>query len=140
MKKLTTQEFIEKAIQKHGDKYDYSQSEYITSKLKVKIGCKIHGIFPQIAQTHLSGAGCPTCGGSQKLTTESFVERAKEVHNNFFDYSKVKYVNAHSKVQIICPKHGEFPQRGIVHLNGHGCPACSGVDKLTTEKFIKKSK
>ena len=60
--KSSTQEFIKKAKKIHNDKYDYSSVEYINAKSKVKIYCKKHDFFYQIAYDHLSGRGCPTCG------------------------------------------------------------------------------
>lgn len=62
MRKLTTNEFIKKAKQVHGDKYDYSLVNYVGSGLKVKIICNDHGVFNQIARNHLSGKGCVACG------------------------------------------------------------------------------
>ena len=58
------------------------------------------------------------------------------MHGDKYDYSKVEYVNNHTKVCIICPKHGEFWQRPILHMNGYGCPKC-----ITTSKgseYVKK--
>jgi hypothetical protein len=54
MKKLTTEEFIEKAIKIHGDKYDYSLVEYIGNKKNIKI-IKDGIIFEQWPNTHLKG-------------------------------------------------------------------------------------
>ena len=79
------------------------------------------------------------------MTTEDFIKRANKVHNNFFDYSKVTYVNCMSKVCIICPIHGEFMQRASHHLDGHGCSKCyhdrqKKIQAKTTEDFIKQCK
>ena len=60
-----------------------------------------------------------------KLTTEEFIVRAKEVHGDKYDYSKVEYVNSTTKVCIICPKHGEFWQKPGNHMKGHGCARCA---------------
>ena len=76
----------------------------------------------------------------EKYTKEKFIEKAKEVHGNKYDYSKVNYVNSSTKVCIICPEHGEFWQTPNSHLNGSGCPECSGLKKWDTEKFIKKAR
>lgn len=76
----------------------------------------------------------------RKLTTETFIEKARKVHGNKYDYSKVNYINSQTKVCIICPEHGEFWQTPNSHLNGIGCPKCSGLKKWTTEEFIEKSK
>ena len=60
----------------------------------------------------------------KKLTTEKFIERAKKIHGNKYDYSKVMYKSMHEKVCIICPEHGEFWQIPNNHLNGSGCLEC----------------
>ncbi len=61
---------------------------------------------------------------SKKIKIEEFIEKANIVHNNKFDYSKVEYVNNHTKVCIICPEHGEFWQTPKLHLRGDGCKKC----------------
>ena len=80
-----------------------------------------------------------------RLTTKDFVEKAKKVHGDKYDYSKVKYVNSIIKVSIICPIHGEFYQRPIEHNRGCECPTCAKIkcrQKMsdTKENFIKKAK
>ena len=141
MKKLTAEQFIEKAKQVHGDKYDYSKIEYINNYTKVCIICKEHGEFWQTPAMHLYGNGCPKCkakkqGDKYRKTIAEFINRAKEIHGCKYDYSKVEYVNNSTKVCIICPIHGEFWQRPKRHLNGDGCPKCSGRNR-TTEEFIE---
>ena len=121
MRKLTTQEFIEKAKKVHGNKYNYSKVEYIKSELKVCIICPEHEEFWQIANAHLQGQGCPECNGRNKpITKEYFVQQAVKIHGNRYDYSKVNYVKASEKVEIICPIHGSFYQRPNDHLSGYG--------------------
>ncbi len=56
-----TEEFIRKAIAKHGNKYDYSKVEYEHSSIPVKIICKTHGEFSQAPSNHLTGQECPDC-------------------------------------------------------------------------------
>lgn len=72
--------------------------------------------------------------------TQDFLKKAKEVHNNKYDYYKVKYINNKISVDIICPEHGSFPQTPNSHLNGRGCLEC-GNDKLKSnnEEFIEKA-
>ena len=60
-----------------------------------------------------------------KLTTEEFIKKAREVHGDRYDYSKVEYVNNQTKVCIICKKHGEFWQRASNHIAGRGCTKCA---------------
>ena len=143
-KKLTTQEFIKRAKEIHGDKYDYSKVEYTKYHNKVCIICPEHGEFWQDASGHLSGHSCPKCSTievhhNQSNKKEGFIQKAKETHSDKYDYSKVEYVNNHTKVCIICPEHGEFWQKPIHHTQGKGCPYCGGTKKLTTEEFIKKA-
>lgn len=123
--KLTTEEFVEKARKIHGDKYDYSKVKYVNANTPVEIICIKHGSFNQKPCAHLNGHGCQLCGGSLPLNTEEFIKRSVIVHGGKYDYSKVEYVNNHTKVCIICPEHGEFWQRAEHHLNGIGCPYCN---------------
>lgn len=124
-KRLTTKEFIERAREVHGDKYDYSKVNYINQHSKVCIICPIHGEFWQIVQIHLMGHGCPKCSGNGKLSYEEFVERARKIHGDKYDYSKVKFNSILDKVTIICPIHGEFTQVANDHLQGNGCQKCA---------------
>lgn len=124
-KKLTTEEFIEKAKQVHKDVYNYNKVKYVNAKTKVCIICPIHGEFWQTPDKHLIGHKCPFCNIKQKLTIEEFIKKANIVHNDFYNYSKVKYLNKDTKVCIICPIHGEFWQTPSAHLRGHGCPKCN---------------
>ena len=80
---------------------------------------------------------------SKKLTTTEFIERARKVHGNKYDYSKVNYVNGQTKVCIVCPKHVEFWKIPNSHLNGFGCFKCgrditSKKRTLTTNEFVKR--
>jgi hypothetical protein len=122
---LTTETFIEKARAIHGDRYDYSQVNYVNNKTNVAIICPDHGAFPQAPDKHLGKQGCPNCGGSKPLTTETFIEKAQAIHGDRYDYSLVNYVNARTYVTIICPDHGPFSQVPDSHLGDSGCPDCA---------------
>lgn len=129
-KKLTQEEFIDKAVSVHGDKYDYSLVEYVRARSKVRIICKLHGEFLQSPAEHKDGGVCPECRKvklSVALTsnTDEFVEKAKVVHGDRYDYSSVQYVRAQSAVKITCRKHGVFEQTPQSHLFGHGCQKCA---------------
>ena len=145
MRKLTTDEFIKKAREVHGDKYDYSKVEYINKRTKVCIICPIHGEFYQLAGDHMRGHGCRKCGSDKvadvcRYDKITFIEKANEIHNHKYDYSKVEYINANTKVCIICPEHGEFWQTPGSHLYSAGCPKCGGTMTYTTDEFIKKAR
>jgi len=140
----TTKQFIEDAKKIHNNKYDYSLVEYKNNHTKVKIRCPEHGIFKQLPVNHIHQPnGCPKCFGSVKKTTKQFIEGARKIHGNKYDYSLVDYKNAHSKIKIKCPIHGIFKQSPNKHVNfKNNCPKCSiesGHLKLTktTEKFIE---
>lgn len=130
--------FIEKAKIKHGDKYSYHHVNYIDAHTKVSITCPIHGDFLQSPNHHLRGVGCPKCNGGVHMEFEEFNERAKKIHGDKYDYSKIDLINRkNGKVCIICPEHGEFWQTPTKHLDGHGCPNCCHSKKYTTETFIE---
>ena len=144
-KRLTTEEFIERARQVHGDRYDYSKTEYEHSKKNVCIICPIHGEFWMRPNNHLNGQGCAECSGTKALTQEIFIERVKQVHGNKYDYSKVVYKNNKAKICVICPKHGEFLIGAAHFLNGVGCKKCSSEKKRKMytkplETFIEESR
>ena len=139
--KLTTVEFIQKSILKHGQKWNYSKVNYTGSRDKIVIICKEHGEFLQTASDHLSGCGCPDCDPTKRLTEEDFIQKSKIKHGERYDYSKVRYgKNNYDLVEIICEEHGSFLQRPWAHLRGQGCPKCSNNTLMTNLVFIEKSK
>lgn len=145
MLKGTTEDFISKANKVHGNKYNYSLVIYSGCDNKVKIICPEHGIFEQSPYYHLKGQGCPICryikaakNNPNLSNTEEFIEKANKRHNNFYDYSKVKYVNAKTKVCVICCKHGEFYVTPNNHLKGKGCPECGKIKKKEASKYTKE--
>jgi len=146
MKKNNTEDFIIKAKTVHGDKYDYSKVEYELNNIPVKIICPKHGVFEKAPAKHVSGKqGCPKCSidkqiNRQKKGLDVFINEAKEIHGNKYDYSMVEYINNRTKVTIICDDHGEFEQTPTNHLSGKGCKYCGGTAKMDTKLFIKKAK
>ena len=139
-KRLSKEEFIEKSNLKHNFKYSYDKVKYINNKSKVIITCPIHGDFTQSPKSHyLNGNGCQLCYGNNRNTLSNFIDKSKLVHKNKYTYSKVNYINNITKVTITCLEHGDFEQIPKSHLRGFGCRKCSGLEKLTTGEFIKKS-
>lgn len=142
MRKLNTLKFKEKSEIIHDAFYDYSLVEYSNAVEKVKIICPIHGLFLQSPNSHLSGVGCPKCGKIKSDDSKrivNFVDRAKKIHLDKYDYSKTNYKNIETKVIITCKEHGDFTQKPYHHLKGSGCPYCSKNRKLDTKLFIEKS-
>lgn len=148
--KLTKETFIERSNKKHNNKYDYSKVVYINSTTKVTIICPIHGKFSQTPAVHMKAElGCKKCanestGNRCRDTFKLFKEKAEGIHKNKYDYSKVIYKHAGSKVTIVCPEHGEFKQAPSMHISGQGCPKCGRIRteaarRLTKNKFIEKA-
>lgn len=127
MAKLKSNEqFIKECTEVHGNKYDYSETFYTGAHNVITIICPIHGSFQQKAYSHVQGCGCLECAGVKKLTTKEFIEKSQKVHGEKYEYSLVNYVNAHSKVNIICPVHGVFQQIPSSHWYlQQGCPICA---------------
>ena len=73
------------------------------------------------------------------MTQEEFIKKAKTVHGDKYDYSKVEYVNNSTKVCIICPEHGEVWQTPSWHLKGTGCTKCGNKEKGQTKKLTQKT-
>ena len=140
MRKLTTEEFIEKAKATHGNAYNYSSTVYESARKKLTIICPIHGKFEQNPMDHIAGSGCMECSGKTKWTDETFKEKAKVVHSDTYDYSMVKLLNSKTKVEILCLKHGSFWQTPDLHINRkQGCPRCNGGIRDTKETFVSKA-
>lgn len=156
----TTDSFIEKAHNLHGDKYDYSNVKYTNNQTNVCIVChkkdkngNEHGEFWQLPATHLRGGGCPQCNKERMhllfaKTSEQFINEAIKIHGLKYDYSKVDYKNSETNVCIICSKHGEFWQNPVSHLQGRGCRLCneshleaeidnafSNIDRIRNKRF-----
>jgi hypothetical protein len=139
-KKKTTNEFIQKAKEIHGEKYSYDNLNYLNRITNVVITCRVHGDFEQQPKYHLKGFGCNLCSGKKKKTTNEFIQDAKKVHGERYNYDKTEYSDSDSKLTITCNKHGDFFQNAGSHLQGKGCPKCSGTQKLTTIDFINRAK
>jgi len=136
------EKFKEDANRVHNNTYDYSQVNYKKGRDEIKIICLEHGPFKQRAENHLEGNGCPKCGDKRvsALSTYDFsvfLEKAKEVHGDLYDYSKVKYVSTQNKIEVVCISHGTFIQRASSHLGGSGCPTCFSDLRWETSPEIK---
>lgn len=137
-RRLTMDRFLEMAKTSHGEAYDYSQVVYVNAMTKVSIVCSVHGQFMQVPNAHLRGIGCLQCGiDSRRLDRDTFVARSREVFERQYDYSLIPdgWVPTRDRVQIICPRHGEFATVAGEHLRGSGCAACveSQHEKLIRE-------
>jgi G:T-mismatch repair DNA endonuclease (very short patch repair protein) len=142
MKGLTTEEFISKSNLKHENVYDYSKTIYENRRSLVTIICKQHGEFEQQAGSHMYGKGCSFCANNINISNEEFIEKAKRIHGEEYNYDKVEYKSAHRKVKIKCLKHGYFEQSPNSHYKGNGCPKCThkiSKPEMELQKFIRKA-
>lgn len=134
-RRRTTAEFIALAGLVHGEEtYDYGKVNYQTTHEKVEIVCPEHGRFTQRPSAHLRGAGCPNCGLALRSTSQiyggdRYVEQARNVHGDRYDYSQLGYHGQRHKITVICKEHGPFSQLPGNHLKGNGCPRCGNVQK-----------
>lgn len=143
----TTEQFIEKSIKVHGDKYDYSEVDYKGVNNKVKIFCNVHGHFLQAPDGHLNGNGCMKCGKnnvSYKMTktTDQFIYEANLVHEGKYVYDQSKYVKGTEKIDILCNNHGLFKQTPNNHIKGQGCPKCKNdknIGGFGKNDYIKRA-
>ena len=141
--RLSTEEFIEKAIKIHGNTYNYSKTLYTGMHNPIKVICKIHGEFTQSkAQNHLENEfNCPKClkirykehTEDSKITYDEAVEKVKNIHRDFIkihDFSN--YKNIDSKITFTCnknTKHGAW-EASLHSVTGRGdkgatgCPIC----------------
>lgn len=148
-KRLTQEEFVRRAREKHGDKYDYSKVRYVNASTPVTIVCPIHGDFEQIPDSHMQGKGCRYCGikaAHPIMSIEEMVRRSRAVHGDKYDYSQVKIKAVSDPVMIICPEHGPFKQAPISHYYAkQGCPKCGLIKqgmsiRSNTDEFIHKAR
>lgn len=145
-----TDYFIEQSKQNNRHIYNYALTHYEGAKKNIKVICKKHGVFEIEASSHKMGRGCPHCSmerinSSSISNTDDFVLKAKNIHQDTYNYELVNYKNAIDKVIIICDIHGIFYQSPNGHLSGRGCQYCayeenSKKQSNNTEYFIKKSK
>lgn len=148
---LRTNKFIDKANNIHNNQYDYSQMNYVNSYTPVEIICATHGSFLQRPRVHLEGGKCPSCLKTNRADTDKrtskFIETAKQVHGDKYDYSDIIYVNSYTPVRIICKIHGPFVQTPTIHINSKsplgraaGCQQCATAHRNTNlTKFIQQS-
>jgi len=151
--KLTIEEFILKAQEVHGDRYDYSETEYLGSVTPLKIRCKEHGEFFQLPYVHLRGSGCQKCISAARITEGGWalLEKLHERHGDRYDLSKIVYTGVREPVTLGCAEHGDFSLTPMSLLAGNGCPKCGITSRakkvsertgwaLSTDEAVAKCK
>ncbi len=147
--KLTIKDFVKRAIDIHGSKYDYNLVQQAGSYAKNDIFCHKHQcLFTQSWDSHIIGQhGCPICGREHQrqkmlLSTQDFINKANKIHNYLYQYNDTEYNGSKKKIVIICRLHGKFKQFAHNHLQGAGCPKCGLTKRYrsNTKEFILKAK
>ena len=141
--KLTLRDFIERARKTHGNKYNYDKVEFVNTTTKVTVTCPIHGDWSVKPVVHYNdGSGCPGCAlDNNHLNKATFIDKAKMVHGDRYDYSNVIVRTNRDVVKIICPTHGEFEQAARSHIAGYKCRQCMiEASRSSLKEFIKKAR
>lgn len=123
---ISSLERIERVKMLYNGFYDYSKSDFSKAKLKTVVICPIHGEFITDYDHHCyQHQGCPKCQKNFPLTQEDFLNKLYDIFGDEYDYSKVEYINMHTKVKLVCKEHGEFERTPIelIYYN-RGCPKC----------------
>lgn len=141
-RRLTVDDFVSRSIIAHGDKYDYSLSEYFNQSKKLKVVCKKHGEFLIAPANHMRGQGCNRCGAkkrakSKTITHQEVIAKFVERHGDRYIYDKTKYVGMRKKLTITCRTHGDFEQLPPEHLKGN-CKRCS-ASTVTEQEFLERA-
>ena len=141
LRRSNTTDFVKKSKLIHKDKYDYSEVNYIDNITSVRLHCNICDFdFSQIPQSHLNGNGCPKCARMlhskfMQKSQEKFINDAKLVHKEEYEYSEVEYKGHNIPVTIFCKKcNMYFEQKPKHHLYGCGCTHCK---QSRGEKYIE---
>ena len=146
-KRLSNEDWILKAKKVHGNKFDYSKTNYVNSTTRVTIICPDHGEQIMFPHTHIEGYGCSECakisvGDKNMFTQQEFLERVKHIPNLSFE--KTQYTGKRKSVIATCNIHGDYETTAEVLLKGHGCKKCASeklsVNKIwSTSGFIEKA-
>jgi hypothetical protein len=116
---------IERFVQVHGNKYDYSKVVYVNNQKKITVSCPEHGDFVVSPTEHWKGSGCKTCN-SKSIDAEECIRRFRKQHGDKFDYSRVDYISQTTAVTVVCPDHGEFSVQPVNHWKTQeGCKQCA---------------
>lgn len=110
----------------HNNKYEYKNYTLYSSYFDVI--CPVHGVSSQKPVVHLNSSGCKQCTIDQRrMTNEQFIDRAKSVHGDIYNYAKTNYTHYGCTVTITCKQHGDFNTVGSEHIRkrGSGCPMCN---------------
>ena len=157
-KKLTTESFIQKSVQRWGRKFDYSKTVYVDSETRVVVGCPIHGDVEVLPESHTmkreSNTGCPRCGQESSVEKRRkgytvFIDTANELFDGKFIYIESSWKGLKKKIEYICPIHGKRSMKAESHIQRRegntGCKLC-GINqraeriRMTFKQFEEEAK
>jgi G:T-mismatch repair DNA endonuclease (very short patch repair protein) len=136
--------FVSSAIEKYGNKFDYTNIKYVNSGEKVKIICNLCNTpFFRTPSAHLIFGKCLNCERAHKVWgKEEFIIEAIKKHNNLYNYDNVEFISLKKKIEIICNRCDiPFIQSPYNHLLGQGCRKCNNKIAIqsrtkTQEEFL----
>jgi very-short-patch-repair endonuclease len=128
--RMTNDNFIILSKKVWGDRFDYSECEYLGNIVKVKLFDKIRGKWiEQVPKSHLKGFEVV------KLTKEDYKTECDFIHEYKYEYNLDNYKGLNTFLDIICKEHGEFKLKAVTHIYGTCCPKC---DEYQFIKFVKR--
>jgi len=119
---FTKELFIEKAVNKHGNKYDYAEVDYQGSEVKAKIWCNTHKeFFWQTPNKHVDGRGCPKCKvdsikEKQRHSLSDYLPKLEQMYVGVLDFSNTKYINWKTKIEVLDLKYNDIIQTNVGSL------------------------
>lgn len=148
----TTEEYVSELKARYPNtNITFDKVRYVNNRTMVTLTCPEHGDFERMPTSLNENLECPECQKRRlserfSSTTDEFVTKARAIHGDWYDYSRVVYSNHTAPVTIICPEHGEFQQTPMTHLAGSGCPKCGSKamwdkrGRITTEDWIERAR
>jgi hypothetical protein len=138
---VSTEEFVERARRVHGDRFDYTPTEYRGSSTAVTIICPVHGSFQQTPDNHLAGKGCRRCAGNQRVSVDEAIERFRQIHGAAYEYDRATIRVNKRRIGAISKHHGPFSVSFYRHRKGAGCPQCTGhYQHEAKNHFIRRAR
>lgn len=149
--KITFDQFLARARDKHEERFLYDRSSWLSLAKRVRVCCAAHGWFEQVAQTHLDSSGCGKCGRFDRIQKDlniswiNFLARAKFKFDGRYQYDRSSWTGANRKISIHCPEHGWFKQVAYDHLRFNGCYRCANnamgqrFKERSLQSFMKRS-
>ena len=148
--RMDTSTYVSKAREKHGDKYDYSKTNYTGARNKVTITCPIHGDFGQRANMHLFKSGCLACAreatlfsSEDRLTEQELKSKLINDNKKHIDIDFKTYTGwNNATLKCVCSEHGEFiTSAKNFHKRVHGCIDCTeNLNSHSRSNYIKIAK